>query len=84
MVTSLLKKCTDPAQDVRLHRADIPDGYSGRDPDATTVTLFLESNGFSTDRRSGWSDRSFNTNIPYDYEYASNIGGGESKKCSCP
>ena len=46
MITSLLKKCADPRQDVRRHRADIPGGYSGRDLDAKTVTPFLESNGF--------------------------------------
>lgn len=76
MITSLLKKCADPRQDVRRHRADIPGGYSGRDLDAKTVTPFLESNGFSADRRSGWSDRSFDWKAPYGFEYPGNIGGG--------
>ena len=76
MITSLLKKCTDPAQDVRLHHTDIQGGYSGRDLDAKTVTPFLESNGFSADRRSGWSDRSFDWKAPYGFEYLGDIGGG--------
>ena len=76
MITSLLKKCADPRQDVRRHRADIPGGYSGRDLDAKTVTPFLESNGFSADRRSGWSDRSFDWKAPYGFAYPGNIGGG--------
>ncbi len=76
MITSLLKKCTDPGQDVRLHRSDIPGGYSGRNLDAGTVTPFLESNGFSADRRSGWSDHSFDWKAPYGFEYPGDIGGG--------
>lgn len=76
MITSLLKKCADPRQDVRRHHADIPGGYSGRDLDAKTFTPFLESNGFSADRRSGWSDRSFDWKAPYGFEYPGNIGGG--------
>ena len=76
MITSLLKKCADPGQDVRLHRADIPGGYSGRDLDAGTVTPFLESNGFSANRKSGWSDRSFDWKSPYNFEYPGDMGRG--------
>ena len=76
MITSLLKKCADLGQDMRLHRVDPPGGYSGRDLDAGTVTPFLESNGFSADRKSGWSDRSFDWKAPYGFEYPGDIGGG--------
>ena len=76
ILTSLLKKCADPKQDVRRHRVDILGGYSGRDLDAGTVTPFLESNGFSADRKSGWSNHSFDCNVPYGFEYPGNIGGG--------
>ena len=76
MITSLLKKCADPRQDVRLHRTDIPGGYSGRDLDAGTVTPFMESHGFSADRRSGWSDRSFDWKAPYGFEYPGDMGRG--------
>ena len=80
MVTSLLKKCTDPKQDVRRHRADLPGGYSGRGLDSGIVTPFLEAHGFSADRRTGWSDRSFDTKAPYDFDYPGDMGDGDVRK----
>ena len=75
MITSLLKKCADPDQDVRLHREDIPGGYAGRDLDARVVTPFLEANGFSAKWRSGWSDHSFDKRTPYGFPYPGDMGG---------
>ena len=40
-ITSLVKKCVDPAQDVRRHRVEIPGGYSGHEIDSKIVTPFL-------------------------------------------
>ncbi len=76
MVTSLLKKCSDPKQDVRRHQADMPGGYSGRELDVRIVTPFLEAHGFSADWRTGWSDRSFDAKTPYDFDYSGDMGGG--------
>ena len=45
-ITSLVKKCVDPAQDIRRHRVEIPDGYSGHEIDSKIVTPFLKANGF--------------------------------------
>ncbi len=44
LVTSLLKKILDPAQDVRLHRTDFEDGYSARSLDTKVTTLFFKDN----------------------------------------
>ncbi len=42
LVTSLLKKIADPAQDVRLHRTDFEGGYSARSLDTKVVTPFFK------------------------------------------
>ena len=79
-VTSLVKKCVDPAQDIRRHRVEIPDGYSGHALDAGTVTPFLKANGFPAVSESGWVRRPFKQNAPYDLNYASPIGGNGLKE----
>jgi DNA (cytosine-5)-methyltransferase 1 len=42
LVTSLLKKIIDPAQDIRLHRTDFNGGYSARSLDTSTTTPFFK------------------------------------------
>jgi DNA (cytosine-5)-methyltransferase 1 len=42
MVTSLVKKILEPAQDVRLHRTDFEGGYSARSLDTKVTTLFFK------------------------------------------
>ena len=79
-VTSLVKKCVDPAQDVRRHRVEIPGGYSGHDLDSKTVTPFLKANGFPAVSESGWVRRPFNQNAPYGLSYAGSIGGDGLKE----
>jgi DNA (cytosine-5)-methyltransferase 1 len=42
LVTSLLKKITDPTQDIRLHRTDFKGGYSARSLDTNITTPFFK------------------------------------------
>ena len=79
-VTSLVKKCVDPAQDVRRHRVEIPGGYSGHDLDSKIVTPFLKANGFPAVSESGWVRRPFNQNAPYGLSYAGSIGDNGLKE----
>ena len=76
LLTSLVKKAVDPEQDIRRHRAELPDGYSGRGLDAKTVTPFLAKNGFQYMKSgSGWLTRSFEQSHPYDLNYPGMISG---------
>ena len=79
-VTSLVKKCVDPAQDIRRHRVEIPGGYSGHELDSKIVTPFLKANGFPAVSESGWVRRPFNQNAPYGLSYAGSIGGNGLKE----
>ena len=79
-VTSLVKKCVDPAQDVRRHRVEILGGYSGHELDSKIVTPFLKANGFPAVSESGWVRRQFNQNAPYGLSYAGSIGGDGLKE----
>jgi DNA (cytosine-5)-methyltransferase 1 len=42
MVTSLLKKISEPLQDIRLHRTDFEGGYSARSLDTDVTTPFFK------------------------------------------
>ena len=76
LLTSLVKKSVNPDQDVRLHQAGLPDGYSGRSLDAKHVTPFLARNEFPYMRSgSGWLTRSFEQPHPYDLNYPGKIKG---------
>ena len=76
LLTSLVKKSVDPTQDIRMHRAEFPEGYSGRGLDSKTVTPFLEKNGFPYMKSgSGWLTRSFEQSRPYGLDYPGMIAG---------
>ena len=79
-ITSLVKKCVDPAQDIRRHRVEITGGYSGHELDSKIVTPFLKANGFPAVSESGWVRRPFNQNAPYGLRYAGSIGGDGLKE----
>ena len=79
-ITLLVKKCVDPAHDIRRHRVEIPGGYSGHELDSKIVTPFLKANGFPAVSESGWVRRSFNQNVPYGLNYTGSIGGNGLKE----
>lgn len=59
LVTSLVKKIEMPSQDIRYHKVELPNGYSGRSFDTEHVTPFIREK-FSrlAMKESGWLTRS--------------------------
>ena len=59
LVTSLVKKIEMPSQDIRYHKVELPNGYSGRSFDTEYVTPFIREK-FSrlAMKESGWLTRS--------------------------
>ena len=78
--TLLLKKVRDPSQDIRLHMAKIPGGFSGRSLDTDEVTPFLKREGFPSMMQSGWTTRSLEQSHPYDKNYPGPITPTELKE----
>ena len=54
LITLLLKKTLDPAQDIRLHQAQMEGGFSGRSLDTSEVTPFMKDMSFPAMSESGW------------------------------
>ncbi len=74
MITLLLKKHQEPEQNIRLHRASMDGGFSGRSMDAKEVTPFLRRESFPyMQSGSGWLTRSFEQDHPYDKNYPGKI-----------
>ena len=81
LITLLLKKIIDPAQDIRLHQAQMEDGFSGRGLDSSVVTPFLRNMSFPyMASGSGWLTRSLEQSLPYDLNYPGNIRPAEVKE----
>ncbi len=73
LVTLLTKKVASPRQDIRLHQANMPGGFSGRGLDTHEITPFLRSEHFPHMRESGWLTRSLEQAVPYDQNYTGRI-----------
>lgn len=73
VLTSMVYKAIHPGQDIRLHQASIPNGYSGRTFDTTYITPFLKEFRFPAMAESGWLTRSLEHKVPYDNHYTGAI-----------
>lgn len=74
LVTLLVKKLISPQQDIRLHQASMPGGFSGRGLDERAVTPFLKQHNFpAMQSGSGWLTRSLEQARPYDKDYPGKI-----------
>ncbi|MDD5995573.1 MAG: hypothetical protein PUC42_01520 [Bacteroidales bacterium] len=73
VITSLVYKHFNPAQDVRNHQQSIPNGYSGRTFDNHYITPYLRENKFPCMAESGWLTRSLEQKVPYDAKYTGAI-----------
>ena len=74
LITLLVKKIMHPSQDIRLHQANMPDGFSGRGFDERFVTPFLRRNNFPyMQGGSGWLTRSLEQSSPYTLDYPGRI-----------
>ena len=75
LITSLTKKIETPTQDIRYHKKELQDGYSGRGFDTRHVTPFIRDKfqRFAMKGGSGWLTRSLEQAHPYTLEYPGKI-----------
>lgn len=70
IVSSLTYKCLFPFQDVRYHKVELPNGYSGRTFDTKYVTPFLKEKRFlGAMKESGWLTRSIEQVHPFTKDF---------------
>lgn len=81
LFTSLAYKSLHPEQDIRLHQANMDNGYSGRSFDTRYVTPFLKSKQFrGAMKESGWLTRSLEQPFPYTLDYQGKISNLKVKE----
>lgn len=73
LMTLLTHKVVDPAQDIRNHQAQLPNGFSGRSIDKENITPFMKEKSFPSMAESGWLTRSLEQAHPYDLNYPGKI-----------
>lgn len=73
LVTLTLYKIVHPEQDIRIHQAQLPGGFSGRSIDSKYVTPFLKEHQFPAMAESGWLTRSLEQPYPYELNYQGKI-----------
>lgn len=80
LVSSLTYKCLHKEQDVRYHKVDLPNGYSGRSFDTKYVTPFLKEKRFlGAMKESGWLTRSLEQLHPFTNDFPGRINKDELK-----
>ena len=75
LVTSFVKKIETPTQDVRYHKKELPNGYSGRGFDTSHVTPFIAEKfqRFAMKGGSGWLTRSLEQAHPFTLNFPGKI-----------
>lgn len=74
VVSSLTYKSIYPHQDVRYHKIELDNGYSGRSFDTKYVTPFLKSKKFfGAMKESGWLTRSLEQAHPFTLDFPGKI-----------
>lgn len=75
LITSLTKKIETSTQDVRYHKKELSNGYSGRVFDTQHITPFIREKfqRFAMQGGSGWLTRSLEQAHPYTLEYPGRI-----------
>lgn len=75
VAASLVKKIVSPEQDIRLHKVEMPGGYSGRSFDTQYVTKFLHEKmpRLAMKSGSGWLTRSLEQNHPFTLDFPGKI-----------
>ena len=80
-LTSLTYKYLHKDQDIRNHKVDLPNGYSGRSFDTKYVTPFLKKHNFAgAMKESGWLTRSIEQNAPFDFNFPGKIQNNDVKE----
>jgi len=81
LVSSLTYKVLNSSQDVRYHKVELENGYSGRSFDTRYVTPFLkEKRFFGAMKESGWLTRSVEQAHPFTLNFPGKINNAEVKK----
>lgn len=81
LFTSLAYKSLYPEQDIRLHQANMENGYSGRSFDTKYVTPFLKSKQFrGAMKESGWLTRSLEQPYAYTLDYQGKVSNLKVKQ----
>jgi DNA (cytosine-5)-methyltransferase 1 len=73
IVTLALYKFLYPKQDIRLHKIEFKNGFSGRSFDTKYVTPTLKKLGLISMAESGWLTRSLEQPYPYNKDYKGKI-----------
>jgi DNA (cytosine-5)-methyltransferase 1 len=79
LVTLALYKILHPSQDIRQHKIELPNGFSGRSFDTVYVTPTLKELGLPSMAESGWLTRSLEQAYPYDENFNGKITPVELK-----
>jgi len=73
LVTLAFYKSLYPEQDIRNHKIELPNGFSGRSFDTKFVTPMLKALKLPAMAESGWLTRSLEQAYPYDMEFNGKI-----------
>lgn len=79
LITLSLYKYLHPNQDIRQHKIELPNGFSGRSFDFNYVTPTLKELGLPAMAESGWLTRSLEQAYAYDMHYKGKITPNELK-----
>lgn len=80
LITSLVKKIETPTQDVRYHKVELPNGYSGRSYDTRYITPFLREHfPRLAMAESGWLTRSIEQAHPFTLDFPGKIANTQVK-----
>ncbi|WP_439241009.1 hypothetical protein [Lonepinella sp. BR2474] len=79
LITLALYKFTHPTQDIRQHKIELKNGFSGRSFDTQYVTPVLKELGLPAMAESGWLTRSLEQAYAYDKNYNGKITPKELK-----
>lgn len=80
LVSSLTYKALNNNQDVRYHKVELPNGYSGRSFDTKVVTPFLKSKKFfGAMKESGWLTRSLEQLHAFTLDFPGRINNAAVK-----
>ncbi len=73
LVTLFVYKIENPQQDIRFHRTEFENGFSGRSYDTKYITPTLKKLGLPSMAESGWLSRSLEQPYPYTLDYEGKI-----------
>jgi len=80
LATSLTKKIEDPSQDVRYHKIELDNGYSGRSYDTKYITPFFKQKFRRLSmKEAGWLTRSIEQAHPFTLDFPGKIRSNEVK-----